>query len=729
MRVKKRKTVRRCTLFVCLPLLLCGVIVGTVLLRPYLTGRDADALVVPEQINEATEPRLIAIRRESEGLIPGEVVDLMAGVQPGTPAATQIDMTAGNTAAMDFAVRLLQASLQGENNTLIAPLSALMALGMVASGAAGETKTQMATALGISPEALNDYMAAARALFTSDENVRLDLFNALWIDGQDDFAVNADFLQTNADCYDADAYFVPENESMAAAINAWVSEKTDGLIDRITEEADGRMWLTLVNVLLFEAEWERVWGSVAPEIFYFEDGTRKTLDMMQDEDDAFWVRDGAEAQGLVKFYRGGAYAFVALKPNGDVPLADYVASLTGERLAAVMQDYVRADQRMKIDAAMPYFSQSADLSLKNALSAMGMPAAFDVENADFSGIGRFGERDTHEISEIRQKTSLTVDLDGTVGVAATEVGMYDGFSITLNRSFVYMIVHVETGAPIFMGAMMDPTAAQNTGELTKANYEIEGSYLSSHNAEGTLPPLAVQWAEPINTLSYQDNAAPREVTVEFEGRTHTGTYRYTEHLCGYPYPTHRYENDDVYFEINNGELRGWGLRPSDDWRGDLTGQEALSQCGAVADAFAERYLSLDAYKRSYEHADNCIVFTYTRRIIPYAALDGISVSVSLSGLVVGFAEINPGSLADVTAIKLDKTQLSTVIEDRLNGTGEAWETYSIDYHPPLLMRLSERELVLFYNIYVYLPSTSGQGNQTINQKQVRICLVVVPTEA
>ena len=460
-RLKKRKTVRRRVLFVCLPLLLCGVIVGSVLLRPYLTGRG---VVDTPKADAWASARLISVRSAGEGLLPTEVVDLTAGVKK-EPRTTPVDLTAGNAAAADFAVRLLRAANRQAENTLLSPLSVLTALCMIANGAAGETKAQMAAALGMSAEEWNDHMAAVRALLVSTDDVTLEIFNSLWIDGRDDFAVDADFLQNNADCYGADAFFVPEDRSMVGEINAWVSEKTDGRITDIADEADGRMWLSLVSTLFFEADWSEEWASVEEGDFICADGSVKTVDMMvSGAAERVASADGSIA-GFVRYYGDGAYAFMALTPCwSDYEGAPYyrnvqemAAALTGEQLTAIWQSRDQSSDAFTV--FMPKFSVACELSLKKALSAMGMSLAFDGSRADFSGVGRFGERDTHEIGEVRQKTTLTADVNGTVGSAGTQITMSDGNQdIILNRPFLYMIVHVETGVPIFAGTVMDPTA-------------------------------------------------------------------------------------------------------------------------------------------------------------------------------------------------------------------------------------------------------------------------------
>ena len=454
-RLKKRKTVRRRVLFVCLPLLLCGVIVGSVLLRPYLTGRN---VIDTPKTDAWASARLISVRSAGEGLSPTEIVDLTVGVQKGS-RTVPVDLTAGNAAAVDFAVRLLRATADGQDNALVAPLSVLTALGMIANGAAGETKAQTAAVLGMSVEEWNDYLAAVRTMLASANDVTLDVFNSLWIDGRDDFAVDADFLQVNADCYGADVFFVPEECSMAEAINTWVNGKTDGRIERMANEADGRMWMALVSTLFFEADWTEEWSSVEEGSFTCADGSVKTVDMMVSRSAERVASADGSVAGFVRYYGDGAYAFMALTPTGNTyrSVQELLAVLTGEALSAIWQS--RGQPSDAFTVFMPKFSAASELLLKEALSTMGMSLAFDSAAADFSGVGRFGERDTHEISDVRQKTTLAADVNGTVGSDGTVIETGDdGQDILLNSPFLYVIVHVETGVPIFAGLMMDPTA-------------------------------------------------------------------------------------------------------------------------------------------------------------------------------------------------------------------------------------------------------------------------------
>ena len=79
--------------------------------------------------------------------------DLMEGIVPrvrsDAPTAVSNDDA---TAATDFAVRLFQSAYDGKN-TLLSPLSVLVALSMTANGAEGETRAQMENVLGMTVSA------------------------------------------------------------------------------------------------------------------------------------------------------------------------------------------------------------------------------------------------------------------------------------------------------------------------------------------------------------------------------------------------------------------------------------------------------------------------------------------------------------------------------------------------------------------------------------------------
>ena len=108
---------------------------------------------------------------------------------------------------------------------------------------------------------------------------------------------------------------------------------------------------------------------------------------------------------------------------------------------------------------MPKFSFDSSFSLKSALSALGMPIAFDPNKADFSGIT--GNKDLH-ISDVVHKAFVAVDEEGTEAAAATGVvvgvAAMPQNSLTIDQPFVFLIRDIKTGAILFVGRVLNPSS-------------------------------------------------------------------------------------------------------------------------------------------------------------------------------------------------------------------------------------------------------------------------------
>jgi serpin B len=140
----------------------------------------------------------------------------------------------GAAAAADFGVRLFQTALEDDKNTLISPLSVLYALSMTANGADGETRKQMEEVLGMDIQSLNSFMAAYMKNLPTSEAYKLHLANGIWFREDLSFEVNRDFLQTNANDYNAEIRKAAFDEATRKEINAWVKTNTDGMTPYIS---------------------------------------------------------------------------------------------------------------------------------------------------------------------------------------------------------------------------------------------------------------------------------------------------------------------------------------------------------------------------------------------------------------------------------------------------------------------------------------------------------------
>jgi len=382
--------------------------------------------------------------------------DLMEGITPNNVDALD-DLSSQNADVIDFAIRLFKASNENGKNTLISPLSVLCALAMTANGAEEETLAQMEEVLGMTTDELNLYLYSYMKNLPQGDKYKLSLANSIWFTEDERFTVNQDFLQTNADYYGADIYKAPFDKQTLKDINNWVKQNTDGMIPEILDQIPPEAIMYLVNALAFEAEWSEIYEKhqVKDGEFTKEDGTKQDVKFMFGSEGTYF--EDEKATGFMKRYVGGKYAFVALLPNEGVSVSEYIASLDGESLNALLTNPQYATVH-----TIPKFETEYKVEMSDILQSMGMTEAFDMYNADFEGLGTSTGGNIY-ISRVLHKTFISVGEKGTKAGAATIVEMKDGAAaeptepkeVYLDRPFVYMLVDCENNIPFFIGTMMD----------------------------------------------------------------------------------------------------------------------------------------------------------------------------------------------------------------------------------------------------------------------------------
>ncbi len=365
----------------------------------------------------------------------------------------------GPHAATSLGLSLLQYHLQSEDDGLVSPLSVLYALAMTMNGASGDTLAQMEDVLHGSVADWNTFLTWLLE-DTEEHQGALHLANAIWLrDEEDRLTVNESFLQAITDYYHAPAYAAPFDESTVRDINNFVSKHTDGMIEDILDEISPLAAVYLVNALGFEAEWREKYqpGQVREGTFTNTAGESKTVDFLHSAEHAYFSCN--EADGFLKYYRGGDYAFAALLPKEGQNVQDYVATLT----AADLCDALENNRYRDVIAAIPQFEEDCSMELSTALKAMGMTDLFHEDNADLSALG-ISTMGNLYVSRVLHETAISVTPQGTKAGAATVVEVNDAAAapseeppvqIALDRPFLYMLVETNTMTPLFMGVLGD----------------------------------------------------------------------------------------------------------------------------------------------------------------------------------------------------------------------------------------------------------------------------------
>ncbi|MDE6056194.1 MAG: serpin family protein [Lachnospiraceae bacterium] len=369
-----------------------------------------------------------------------------------------------------FGYDLLAQSIQDEN-PMLSPVSAYLALSMAGCGADGTTKEEFYNVLGNDMMALSDDMM--NILPAKGDLLNLSIADSAWID--EAFIVDDTWLGTVRSRMDAEAFQTDlSTENTMNEINHWIEDKTNGLIDKMLgEPLDEQARLALFNTVYFKGKWEIPFeaNDTCKEDFYLYKGqdAAEQVDMMNLYETNLDYIANDFAEGVILPYQKNDdsscenLAFVALKPIGNENIREVYDKLTDE----VIMDILVNKQTELVNLKLPKFEITFDKELNECLSNMGLVECFDVERANFDRMGKTQSGDNLYISLVHQKAKIIVDEEGTEAAAVTEVIMACGAAIVepqnpkevyFNEPFVYMIMDLDKELPLFIGILDNPVS-------------------------------------------------------------------------------------------------------------------------------------------------------------------------------------------------------------------------------------------------------------------------------
>jgi serpin B len=387
-----------------------------------------------------------------------------------TPDVTDSQLSALVSGNSTFAFNLYQQLTKNNTgNMFYSPYSISTALAMTYAGANGDTATQMSNALKFTlPQAqlhpTFDDLAlqlASRgqgASGTNGKSFSLNIANALWC--QQDYKFQPAYLNVLAQNYGAGVNlldFINSPEPSRVNINNWVSNQTNNKInDLIPQGAITPLTrLVLTNAIYFDAAWQNPFSanSTSNGNFNLLDGSKVSVPMMNNEASYSYVK-GSGYQAVELPYSGNEVAMDIIVPDADT-FATFESAMTADKVSGIIGSMKNTFMSLN----MPKFSFDSRFSLKEALSALGMPIAFEDTAADFSGIN--GNTDLH-ISDVVHKAYVAVDEEGTEAAAATAVviglAAMPMNSLTVDQPFIFMIRDIKTGTILFVGRVLNPAS-------------------------------------------------------------------------------------------------------------------------------------------------------------------------------------------------------------------------------------------------------------------------------
>ncbi len=366
-----------------------------------------------------------------------------------TGAAARIEPVINKEKNLIQSVRLTDkiAADQKKNNIMLSPTSLNFALGILAEGAAGDTKEKLNEYLGT--DKYTEYaMVYLEKLNAYNKNgSKLKIADAVW--GDDNIALEQKFKESVSENFDSEVKNLnfSDGEAASRSINEWCNKNTEGLIPEIvtSEAISGSTGLCVTNSLYFEAGWEKAWN-VSEKAETFGNNGEETIYMTGSADD-YYENEYATAFG--KNYANGL-SFIGILPKKEGEF-----TLEGLDINGLMNSNPEYDQ---VSCKMPKLNFETSAELTEYLKALGLENIFS-ENADFSGITKSGIN----VSSILQKTKLELDEKKTKAAAVTAIfsdkcaAPVDNMiikEVNLQRPFAFLVYDMSNDEILFMGKVI-----------------------------------------------------------------------------------------------------------------------------------------------------------------------------------------------------------------------------------------------------------------------------------
>jgi len=367
---------------------------------------------------------------------------------------------------------LVIAAAESPVNPAYSPLSVYLALALTANGASGEAADQFAALLGGSREQVNQLAAGMMTEYvTTGGGPTLAVANSLWLDNQ--FAVNPDFEREAQAIFRSEVVNLDLATAGADRINAWVAQKTNQLIKQIVTEIPPNTLACLVNALYFKGAWLEPFMPLDTEDrpFTLADGTVVQVPTMYGHIsvESFFTET---ADGVILPYVGERFGMVVALPKGGVDQitwdgTTWNATSQGGLLPTGGVDQIAWDgnqiaswlaaastEHGTMNVYLPKWESKLAAELTEPLQQLGLTEPFNPSTNTLAGIGE----PAGFISEVAHGAVVKVDEKGTEAAAATQVIINQsmGSDIYFDRPFVYAIVDLRNGLPLFIGQVDNP---------------------------------------------------------------------------------------------------------------------------------------------------------------------------------------------------------------------------------------------------------------------------------
>jgi serpin B len=341
----------------------------------------------------------------------------------------------------------LQRQMAPKGNLIWSPSDSLSLMALYYEGAVGETRERAANAWGVKSQADRWGLPWSKLEVETAKQILLDRGDARVR------PIPSEFQALAEKTYGAkieSTSFQPLSK-LTTKINAWVNDKTQGLIPCLVEEPDLQgADLILLGAIYFKAKWEQAFEGYATREDVFRVGPKEHVKtQFMNRTGEYSHFDGDQARVLILPYEGRRAAMAVVLAREGMALEEF----EGQVSANDLQRWIMLAKPGRVWVKIPKFEHGWRSAMDQAVIDIGFP-----REGDFS---RMGQKEL-QLTKMIHQALIRVNELGTEAAASTIMAARAGSAPSqpkefhLNRPFLYFIYDEMTGTWAFSGRFAKP---------------------------------------------------------------------------------------------------------------------------------------------------------------------------------------------------------------------------------------------------------------------------------
>ena len=379
-----------------------------------------------------------------------------------TPDGIEKVTTANNQFAIAMYRQINGQTGQADDNVFFSPYSLSTAMAMLYAAAEGETKAQIQKTFYYPlMDILNPNSAALYNQFNKpNPDYKLATVNDLWM--QQGLTPTKSYVDTVQRYYGGQVTnldFKGSPDPSRLIINKKIAKHTNQLIPELLPKGSIKpiTVAVLTNAVYFKGDWKLPFevNTTTDQPFYNPMGTSYNVKMMQLQS-YFRYNEDKQVQVVQLPYKGDNLSMLVVLPKSKdkAAMQQLVRDLSADKIKQWSKDLVGQE----VNVHLPKFRLEAGYQMKDLLTDMGMPRAFQKG----AGFNLFDNSPPIYVDDVYHKAVVIVDEKGTEAAAATGIVANATAAsapppmFKADHPFVFMIKDNKTDAILFLGQVNKP---------------------------------------------------------------------------------------------------------------------------------------------------------------------------------------------------------------------------------------------------------------------------------